>query len=276
MEPVTAETPFLEDNKHSPDSSIDGYLRTKPEKRSWIRRNIKAISIHLILVITYTTTVAATLNLYFKPNFRRSPVYSPANVGAHYKSIKISDSPADVGKSLYVGEPSSGKDAEWYKLLHYHNIRLTAEDLQELNATSIPLGSGGYQGMLAVMHELHCLKLVREALHPEYYWKEKSEKEIRSMKGHNEHCIDALRMAVMCRADVTVFPFHWKSGTRLPSPTWSQNHECVNWDVLQKWMDTRVVDVKAPGVLTHPKWGPSYPNGQRIEEPNGPVVIPPG
>lgn len=52
-----------------------------------------------------------------------------------------------------------------------------------------------------------------------------------------------------------------------------------------------MVDVKAPGVLTHPKYGktcsgsvlnelrltylvgPSYPGGERISEPDGPKVI---
>lgn len=38
-----------------------------------------------------------------------------------------------------------------------HNIRLTDHDLREMNISSVPLGTGGYQGMLGVMHELHCL-----------------------------------------------------------------------------------------------------------------------
>ena len=70
-----------------------------------------------------------------------------------------------------------------------------------------------------------------------------------------EHCIESLRQGVMCRADTSVFPFHWVDEGRMPMPTWMQRHECVNWDHLTEWLDTREVDVYARGMLTHPKWG---------------------
>jgi hypothetical protein len=43
---------------------------------------------------------------------------------------------------------------------HYidHNIRLTDEDLEAINDTSVPLHrEGGHLGMMTVFHELHCL-----------------------------------------------------------------------------------------------------------------------
>jgi hypothetical protein len=39
-----------------------------------------------------------------------------------------------------------------------HNIRIMEDELRAMNQTSIPLHDGsGYQGMMAVFHELHCL-----------------------------------------------------------------------------------------------------------------------
>lgn len=38
-----------------------------------------------------------------------------------------------------------------------NHVRLSEEDLHAINQTSVPLGSGGYLGMLGVYHELHCV-----------------------------------------------------------------------------------------------------------------------
>lgn len=38
-----------------------------------------------------------------------------------------------------------------------NHVRLSEEDLRAINQTSVPLGSGGYLGMLGVYHELHCV-----------------------------------------------------------------------------------------------------------------------
>ena len=38
-----------------------------------------------------------------------------------------------------------------------NHVRLSEEDLLAINQTSVPLGSGGYLGMLGVYHELHCV-----------------------------------------------------------------------------------------------------------------------
>lgn len=59
----------------------------------------------------------------------------------------------------------------------------------------------------------------------------------------------------MCRADTAIFPYHWTNVTRLPSPTWVQKHECVNWDRLTEWLDERQIDAFAPNMLVHPEFG---------------------
>ena len=45
-----------------------------------------------------------------------------------------------------------------------------------MNLTSVQLndGSGDYLAALDVYHHLHCLKLIRHYIHPEYYVMEKS------------------------------------------------------------------------------------------------------
>lgn len=121
-------------------------------------------------------------------------------------------------------------------------------------------------------------KLIREAVHSEYYYKDKSENEKAILVGHTgeydifgisptsdmhhlidirilEHCIDILRAGAMCRADTAIFPYHWSDATRLPNPTWVQKHECINWNRLEEWLESRRIDILTPGMLVHPKYG---------------------
>jgi hypothetical protein len=59
----------------------------------------------------------------------------------------------------------------------------------------------------------------------------------------------------MCRADTSIIPFEFRDVTRLPSPKFENVHQCVNWNKFTDWLDTRVVDVFAPGMVIHPKYG---------------------
>ncbi|KAI0184828.1 hypothetical protein EV127DRAFT_223857 [Xylaria flabelliformis] len=88
------------------------------------------------------------------------------------------------------------------------------------------------------------------------------------------HCIDILRSSAMCRADTMIFPYHWSERNRVPNPTWAQKHKCVDWSELTEWLETRRVDIKALNMLVHPQYGPSYPGGKSIDEPNGPSWYP--
>ena len=52
-----------------------------------------------------------------------------------------------------------------------------------------------------------------------------------------EHCIEGLRQYIMCQPDLTVWTFDWKAGFDSPVPNHHVDHECVNWDKLQDWVD---------------------------------------
>ncbi|KAF2139767.1 uncharacterized protein K452DRAFT_360469 [Aplosporella prunicola CBS 121167] len=262
MSSSSSHTPFLSDTERN-----DDFFDESQDKHSFVPKRsarigsvkLSAILFHTIMIFVYIVlTIAFIKN---KPPQRLNIVYTPVGNSLEYIAQTIPDSPEDVGTSRYVGMESSPElDNAWYQLLRHHNIRLTDDDLRGINQSSISLGhGGGYLGMLGVYHELHCLKLVREALHLDYYGRGKSEKQKRILAGHAEHCVDALRQTAMCRADTTIFPYHWNNFTRTPAPTWVQTHECVNWDKFTQWLDSRVVDIHEPGLLTHPTFGPSYP-----------------
>ncbi|KAI2734710.1 hypothetical protein DTO013E5_9788 [Penicillium roqueforti] len=115
----------------------------------------------------------------------QSKLFTPVHEHINIEVTVIYDKPSDIKASSYVGEPSLVVDEAWYRLLRHHNIRIIEDELQAMNQTSIPLRhGGGYQGMMAVFHELHCLKLVREAVHADYYYAEKSHAERAMLIGH--------------------------------------------------------------------------------------------
>lgn len=62
-------------------------------------------------------------------------------------------------KSPYAGYPSEEGDKAWRDLLRNSNIRISKEELDKLNRTSIQLqdGSGDYFGGLSAHHHLHCI-----------------------------------------------------------------------------------------------------------------------
>ena len=58
-----------------------------------------------------------------------------------------------------------------------------------------------------------------------------------------DHCIDTIRLALMCHGDIAVVTFGWEDGEVLPSPDFNIQHECRNWDNLLEWAKPRKADM---------------------------------
>lgn len=63
----------------------------------------------------------------------------------------------------------------------------------------------------------------------------------------------------MCRADVSVIPFTWlvDSEHETPAPTMQSGsqHECINWDKLERWAKSRRLDLSDEELLVPPPPG---------------------
>lgn len=58
----------------------------------------------------------------------------------------------------FRGEPRPELDEAWQSLFDNNNIRLTKEEVDRMNKTSIMLADGsGYYGQISAYHHLHCL-----------------------------------------------------------------------------------------------------------------------
>lgn len=67
----------------------------------------------------------------------------------------------DFEESPFAGPPSPSIDQRWHDLLSSISLRVSEDELQRSNQTSValPVG-GGYMAWLGVYHQLHCI--VRE------------------------------------------------------------------------------------------------------------------
>ncbi|KAJ4163954.1 hypothetical protein LMH87_005651 [Akanthomyces muscarius] len=279
-DPRLSEAFFCSEYRDEESPSCDGPIPAQPpyRRKTWALRHLGALFIHTIIFLIYTGIGIFCWNYFILHQHGcegSAVLYTPIAKHVKDKITIIHDRPSDIKASPYVGSTTPEVDAAWYRLLRHHNIRITDDELHALNSTSIPLSSGGgSMGMMAVFHELHCLKLVREAVFADHYHAAKSSAERTSLAGHTEHCIDILRSAAMCRADTAIFTYHWNDATRLPNPTWMQMHQCRDWESLEEWLESRRIDIYTPNLLVHPKYGPAYPGGKRISEPHGPKVYP--
>ncbi|KAK4445306.1 hypothetical protein QBC34DRAFT_306978, partial [Podospora aff. communis PSN243] len=160
----------------------------------------------------------------------------------------------------YAGKPTQGRDAAWTELLQYSDVRLTAEELDNLDPTrkfeGVKLPDGGYLGTLTVFHELHCVKHLRHFLYASHYFPDLTPDQIEARRIHLEHCIDLLRAGVMCRGDVAPLTMRWGHTQPKPLANFSSAHRCVNWESINDWARRRTVArLFEPGYLRHPILG---------------------
>ncbi|MCJ1465742.1 hypothetical protein MMC07_004361 [Pseudocyphellaria aurata] len=59
----------------------------------------------------------------------------------------------------------------------------------------------------------------------------------------------------MCRADVAMQTLHWEPDQRTPAHNFETEHECLDWEALDAWAASRMVDIHDPKILVHPSLG---------------------
>ncbi|KAH6646655.1 hypothetical protein BKA67DRAFT_524403, partial [Truncatella angustata] len=156
---------------------------------------------------------------------------APAPVSYVNKWLK-----GDPDTPKFLGLPRPEMDEAWHELLSATAIRLSSEELLLANnATSIEHKDGGYVGGLGISHSLHCVQF----MHPEYYYGKEGQS-WDELFMHADHCLESLRLAVMCQADVSVYTLKWTPHNRYkPAVKVPQPHACVDWRALHEWMAGR-------------------------------------
>ncbi|KUJ06330.1 uncharacterized protein LY89DRAFT_603510, partial [Mollisia scopiformis] len=126
----------------------------------------------------------------------------------------------DIGRaSPYTGSPSYELDLAWDRLFKNSNLRVSTEEMSQLDRTPIPLSDNN--GNLANL----------------------------------DHCIENLRRNIMCLPSLELLMFDWVPYKSAPQPRFSHEHTCVNWDRIDIWTQARSFNVFDNTLLVNPILG---------------------
>ncbi|KAG2363208.1 hypothetical protein BDR07DRAFT_1404903 [Suillus spraguei] len=117
---------------------------------------------------------------------------------------------------------------------------------------------GGYMASVEVIHQLHCIDMLRRVS-----WGDKSSGNDHGKSSdhdddesskifwriHLDHCIEMLRQIIMCRGDVTMLTYDWVKGLKDPFPNFNIPHRCRNFEKVLDWVDEHRVFVHQSDVV---------------------------
>ncbi|PSS12325.1 hypothetical protein M430DRAFT_68579 [Amorphotheca resinae ATCC 22711] len=212
--------------------------------------------LHLVILLTYTTIyLYMQIQLVKGTKKIQDLIYTPVRSAVEFEKrvfhITLNDTNA------FNGPPSQELDDAWHVLLQNMNIRLSSNELKDLNKTSVMLadGSGDYMATIDAYHQLHCLQYIRQVIHKDHYTFHAADV---SLIDHADHCIESLRQSIMCNPDLSILTYKWLPNIRGPWPDFETEHQCVNWDKIDAWSGQRAFNMFDPKFLVHPTLGPTF------------------
>ncbi|KAK4076184.1 hypothetical protein Trihar35433_2744 [Trichoderma harzianum] len=179
---------------------------------------------------------------------KATSIYSPA-----LPVIELSDTDFAndfIERSPYRGPPTEELESLWFKLWDQAMVLLPSEHMPDLNRHDTtdymraPAGEGdGYVASLEVFHQLHCLNYIRQftwyqmGAYNENNSQHLVNGTLKELRIHTDHCIESLRIALMCQADVSPVLMKWDNNYDPPRPAaeFSSHHRCRNFDAIMNW-----------------------------------------
>ncbi|EXU99302.1 DUF3328 domain protein [Metarhizium robertsii] len=163
----------------------------------------------------------------------------------------------------FRGEPRPELDEAWATFLFTdYTIRVPVPGWRNASSPNTILTefedeTGGIMGTFSFLHNLHCLKIIRQYMLSDYYsataemFKPGPGQPIRT---HIDHCIDILRQSELCHADTSLMIFEWQEHARIPINLHGAKHICANPDKLNRWLEAHTVPPFG-SILKHPWTG---------------------
>ncbi|KAH7324305.1 hypothetical protein B0I35DRAFT_159170 [Stachybotrys elegans] len=220
-------------------------VRLDPESRLW---RILGLVVPVLLFVTSLILFAASYwlryghpsDLYFTRLY--SP-YSPAEEIVEYTTVRYNVTP-ELKKTEYVGYGPE-VDKAWDHITYdVGDQMITPKALHRLGLDPNSLrikdprtGEEGYRVGIQVFHQLHCLNLLRQDSYREYYSHQGGDIEVEpeDLRGHLDHCLEILRISLMCQSDIGVYAFKYYEGYDGHWPDFSTLHTCRNFDAIRDW-----------------------------------------
>lgn len=234
------------------DDEKDSVKSCPSRVKRWLSRagiSSWAIAVHLVLIMFYSLAAIA-----FVRSQRQLCARSPnamTDLQLLYKPTLFTPSQ----DSPFTGEPSPESDHAWHDLMENMTIRVSREELEAGDQTSVALPEGGFMAWLGVFHELHCVKMLREWKYRDHYHPNLTEEEVSHKEIHADHCLEMLRSASMCHTDLSLTTFKWDRPNKPMLDTKRPIHMCADWQTLMSSMRHRLVTSEEVRSMQNPTLG---------------------
>ncbi|CAK1359242.1 hypothetical protein CB0940_05480 [Cercospora beticola] len=199
----------------------------------------------------------------FKHTSKSSPLQDDIEVSWH----EVVFNGSLLKENVYRQDAGPEVDSAWEELgINYDSILVPPDvaghvGLREDQVRAKVKYGGGFIANVEGLHHLHCLNLLRQALHWNFdYYHARAEgaflNEDFILKKHVTHCLDILRQQLMCSVDVGVMGQVWFR----PSPgkppeafvDFNTKHRCRYFEAIRKWAYEHQIEQPSPSDLLEP------------------------
>jgi hypothetical protein len=151
--------------------------------------------------------------------------------------------------SDYSGPPSDKNIHAWENLIQPTFFASSPEELElageSIDDSVMVAGTIGYLTSLGVYHEIHCLRQLRLFLYHDHFYPNMTEANLRYLQGHLDHCLETIRLSLMCNADLGLYTFRWEEDEKdRPKPKSNSERKCVDWTKIEEWSSKRAVPLQ--------------------------------
>ncbi|KUJ15077.1 uncharacterized protein LY89DRAFT_708583 [Mollisia scopiformis] len=176
-------------------------------------------------------------------------IWSPILEAVEYEQ---KDWTSGLSASEFSGPPTPELEGKWSEIANSGIVLIPPDRIPSLNR-SIEQGfvevtvrnSSGFIGEIEVFHHLHCLNFIRQYVWVDFYPEDQapsllkgngeSQREVNRL--HVAHCIEVLRQALTCNADLTPYLMYKTPNGKSPvTEDFNASHMCKNFDRIMDWM----------------------------------------
>ncbi|KAK4444361.1 hypothetical protein QBC34DRAFT_309081 [Podospora aff. communis PSN243] len=156
-----------------------------------------------------------------------------------------------ASSALYVGYPTSTMEEAWDALWEFGSLGIPESQLPLLNKTATEKdwhrlpddAGGGIQAYFEGFHYIHCLNLARQYTYRDEY----NYSHVHAFHNpnvgildHVEHCLEMLRVRIMCDADPTMYPVTGDDGKGTWSIDTRPRRMCRDFGKMAQWANEHI------------------------------------